>query len=128
LLRSTRRKSTWVVYARRVLGADELDRHDRLDRLAQVHPQEVHVGRLTAHRVMLGVLEHGRRALAVQRELDDGARRLQRVPQVARVHGERERIAAAAVEDAGDETFATQAAGRPRALDVAGLNGEGGGV
>ena len=48
-----------VADARRVLGADELDRDDGLDRLAQVDAQEVHVRRLTAHRVVLGVLEHG---------------------------------------------------------------------
>ena len=72
--------------------------------------------RLAAQRVALGVLEDGRRRRAVDLQLEHGAGAVQRVAQLARVDGEGERLAAAAVEDAGDLALAAQAAGGARAL------------
>ncbi len=88
--------------------------------LVEVHAQEVDVRRLTAHRVVLRVLEHRRGALPVELELDDRAGRLQGVTQLARIDRERQRIAAASVQDAGHEALSPQTTGRPRAFDGAG--------
>ena len=76
--------------------------------------------RLTAHRVVLRVLEHRRGALPVELKLDDRAGRLQGVAQLACTDRERQRIAAAPVQDAGNETLPAEAARGARAFDVAG--------
>ena len=84
---------------------------------------------LAAHRVALEVLDEHRRArAAVDRDLEDRAGVRQRVAQDARVDGEVLRLAVAAVDDAGDEALAAQAARGARALRVAGGQGERSGV
>ncbi len=70
--------------ARRVVDADQLDRDDRLDRDVEVHAHEVDVRRLTAHRMVLGVLEDRRGALRRRAS----ARRRRRTP-AARVRSSR---------------------------------------
>ena len=103
-------------------------RDDRVDGHVEAHAQEVDVHRVPAHRVALGVLEHGRGGLAVELELDHGAARGERVAQLALVDGERQRVLAAAVEDAGHLALAAQAAGGARVGDLARGDGELGGL
>ena len=103
-----------------VVDAGEFERHDRVDRLVQAHPQQVDVGGLAAHRVALGLLEHDRGGLgAVDAEVDHGARAGKRDSQFARVDAEADGVDAAAVEHAGDAPGAAQAPCGARAVGVA---------
>ena len=114
--------------ARRVVDAGQLERHDRVDRLVEVHAQQVDVDGLAAHGVALGLLEHDRRRfLAVDAEVEHGARAREREAQLARVGVEADRLAAAAVEHAGHAAAAAQAARRARARRVAAVDVELGG-
>ncbi len=70
---------------------------------------------LPADRVMVGGLDHRRRGVAVDREIQHRAAGGQRDAQLASVDVEGDRILAAAVEDAGDPALAAQAARRARA-------------
>ncbi len=110
--------------AGRVVAADELQRHDRVDRDVEVHAQQVDVHRLAAHRVVLGALQDGRRGLAVGDDLEHGAPGGKRVAQLARVGAEGDRVAVASVEDAGDAAAAAQAARGAGALGLARGDGE----
>ena len=92
-----------------------------------VDPQQVHVHGLAAHGMALEVLdEHGHARAAVDGHLEDRARVRQRVAQDAGVDGEVLRLAALAVDHAGDEALAAESAGRAGALGRAGGKGEAG--
>ena len=68
--------------------------------------------RRPAHRVHLLVLEDRGGALAVEREFDHRAGGVQRMPELALGDLERDRLAAAPVQDSGHEALAAQAARR----------------
>ena len=111
--------------ARRVVGADELERDRRVDLLIHADAQQVDMDRLAAHRMALEVLDDDRRALAaVEGDLEDGAGVGERVAQRPPVDGERLRILAATVDHAGYQALAAEAAGGARALDGARADGE----
>ena len=98
----------------------QLEHDDGVDRLVHVHAQEVEVDRLAAHRVVLDVLDdHRRRGGVVDLEVEHGAGVRERRAERQRVNCERERLLAAAVDDAGHEPLLAQAARRARALDGA---------
>ena len=106
--------------------ARELEHDDRVDRLVHVHAQEVEVDRLAAHRVVLDVLDdHRGRRGAVDREVEHGAGVRERGAQRERIDRERQRLVAAAVDDAGHEALLAQATRRARALDGACVDREG---
>jgi hypothetical protein len=109
---------------RRVLAAEEVQRHDRVDGHVEIHAQEVDVHRVPADGVTLGVLQHRGGGVPAELQLDHRAARGQRVAQLALVDGEGERVVAAAVEDAGHLAFTAQAAGGTRVGDLAFGDGE----
>ncbi len=113
-----------LAHAGRILRADEVQRDRSLDRLVEIHAQEVDVHHVAAHWMALGVLEHGGgRGLAVA-QLDDRAGRVQREAQLAGVDGEGLRRLTQPVEDAGDTARAAQAANRTRMRRIARFDGE----
>ena len=98
----------------------QLEHDDGVDRLVHVHAQEVEVDRLAAHRMVLDVLDdHRGRAAAVDLEVEHGAGVGERRAERQRVNCERDRLVAAAVDDAGHEALLPQAARGSRALDGA---------
>ena len=112
-----------------LVGALDLQLDRGLDRLVEVHPQEVHVHVLAADGVALQVLDDdGLGAAAVEGEVQDRAGLGERVAQEDGVDLEGAGLIGAAVDDAGDEPAAAQAARGARALDGARGDGEGGRV
>ena len=98
--------------------AVQVERHRGVDRLVEAHFLQVDVGDQAAHRILLVVLEHrGMRLPAVDDDVEHGvqpALRGQRGAEIAL--GDRDRHGSlAAVEDAGDQTLAPQAARLGRA-------------
>ena len=111
--------------AGRVLGADQLEHHGGADRLVEADPQQVDVHRLAGDRMADELLDHDRRGCgAVDAQLEHRAGVGERVAQHARVDLERDRVLAAAVDDAGDVAGAAQAARRARAGGLAMLDCE----
>ena len=109
-----------VLDAGRVLGADQLERHRRLDRHVEPDPQQVDVHGLAADRVALELLEDDRRGrAAVELEIEHRAGVGERVAQLAGVDLERDRLLAAAVDDAGHVAVAAQPARGARAGGLA---------
>ncbi len=107
--------------ARRLLDAGQLQRHHGADRLVESHAQQVHVHGLAAHGVAVGLLEDDRRGLlAVDAQIQHGARPGEREAQLAGVGVEAHRLAAAAVDDAGDAPGAAQASRGARAFGLRG--------
>ena len=104
----------------RVLGADQLEHHGRLDRLVEADAQQIDVDGLAADGVADELLEDDRAAAgAVDPQVEDRAGVGQRLAQLARVDRERDRVLAAAVDDAGHVALAPQPAGRARARRLA---------
>src|SRR6185436_14045315 len=86
-----------------LLLADEVHRHGRLDGDLEVDAQQVDVHEVAAHRVALGLLQHGGRGrAAVDGELEHRAAGGERVAQRALVDGEGDGALRAAVEHAGN--------------------------
>ena len=108
-----------LAHARRFLGAEQVDRDRRVDRLVEADLLQVDVRDAAAHRVHLVVLEDRRvrAAGAVDLDVEDrvearGAR--ERAAQLALGDRDRDRLAAP-VEHAGDEPLLAQAARLARA-------------
>ncbi len=113
------------LHARRVLDTRQLEHDGRVDLLREVDAQQVDVHRRARDRVTLVVLQHDRRLrCALERERHDRSAVREREAQLACVDLEGKRLAFAAVDDAGDEALAAEAARGTRSLDGAGGNGE----
>jgi hypothetical protein len=94
-------------------GADEAERDVHVDLLAGDELLEVHMEDRALDRVTLQLANQGAGGLAVQRELDDGARdanALGEVVELAGVEGEGHGFTAVAVDDAGDLASCAQLA------------------
>ena len=92
----------------RTPGADSVPTssiaHDSVDRHVEADAYQVEVNGLAADRMALLFLQHRRRRrAAVDRDLEHGAARREREAQLARVDRKGDRLAVAAVENAGNE-------------------------
>ena len=107
--------------ARGALGAEELELHGGLDRAVEAHAQQVDVQRVAAHRM-------ARESLTTTGvDCAPSTLRSSTAPacgeggaQLARLDLERQGLVATAVDDAGDEALAAQAAHRARPSLAAG--------
>jgi hypothetical protein len=107
----------------------ELEPDGGLDGLVQAHAEKIDVNGMAIDRMARELLEHDRGGrVAVDAEIDDGARAGEHVPERAVVDREGNGILAPAVDDAGHEPGPAQAARRPGALGLTSGNGEGGGL
>ena len=110
-------------------AALELDRDLGLDLLVEADLEAVEVQDLTAHRVVLLLLDHDRDRLgAVDLEVEQRVALREQDAEVAGGDLEGAGLAALAVDDAGNEALPAQASGRPRAEVVARRNLECGSV
>jgi hypothetical protein len=108
------------LHARGILGAGELQGHDRTDRLVQAHAQQIDMHHRAAHGVSLGLLQYHRCGLlAIDAQIQHRAGRRERQAQLAGVRVKAHRLPAAAVHDAGHSFGATQASRRARAAGSA---------
>src|SRR5262249_42592870 len=110
-----------LLHAGRLVGSLELDRHLRLDLLVQPHLETVEVKHIAADGMVLLLLDHNRDGLgALELEVEQGGALEEHRAKLTRRNLEGARLVALAVDDAGDETLATQASRGPRSEDVAG--------
>ena len=111
--------------ARSGVGADELERDRRLDRLVEPDPQQVDVDRLAADRVADQLLDHDRsRGFAVDAQIEHRAGVLKGKPQGSRIDLERHRVRPAAVHDPGHVSLAAKAPRGARPGGLAACDGE----
>ena len=98
------------------LGALELNRDLRLDRLVEPHLLQVDVLEAAAHRVVLLLLDHDRHCFGtLDLQVEEGDAFAEHVSDIAFGHLEGARLRAAAVDDAGHQALAPQAACGSRA-------------
>ena len=99
-----------------VLGADQLDRDVGLDLLVELDLVQVEVQEVVADGVALLLLEHHRdRRRALDLDVEEGAAVDEHVAHRTRRRLERTGLVAAAVDDAGHQPVAAQAAALARA-------------
>ena len=99
-----------------VLGAEQLDRDVGLDLDVELDLLEVEMDEVAANRVALLLLDHDRnRARPLDLDVDQGTAVDEDVADRASLGLKGAGIVAAAVDDAGDEPLAAQAAARARA-------------